>query len=265
MEKIKQLREKTGAGMVDCKKALEETGGDIDKAVELLRKKGIAKAAKRGEREANEGVIKVAVSNDKKEAYILELNAETDFVARNEKFQKLADDIMAKVKAEKPADMESLFGIQMEVGTVKENLDNLSGTIGEKIVLNKFEILKTDGQVLSYSHLGGRIGVLVAFDKEIDDELGTDIAMQIAALSPKYVKPEEVPEDEIAKEKEIYKEQLLKEGKPENIIDKILNGKVNKYYEEVCLIKQEFIKEDKKKVEEVLGEAKVEKFVRYSL
>ncbi len=264
LELIKQLRETTGAGMVDCKKALEESGGDMEKAVEILRKKGIAKAAKRGERETNEGLVLVEASVDNKEGYILEITSETDFVARNEQFQNLAKEVLEVIKKETPADLDALFAISMGDMTVKEKLDNLSGTIGEKLEIKRFDIL-SGPTVAAYSHLGGKIGVLVSLDQEGKADLATDIAMQIAASDPRYLKPEDVPSEEIDKEKEIYREQLLKEGKPENIIENILEGKVKKYYEEVCLLKQEYIKEDKKKVEEILGDANIEKFIRYSL
>lgn len=264
LELIKQLREKTGAGMVDCKKALEESSGDAEKAIEILRKKGIAKAAKRGERETSEGLILIDVNELSNEAYILEMNSETDFVARNEQFQNFSKEIMNIIKDSKPADLETLLAFSKEDMSVKESLDNLSGTIGEKLNIKRFEIL-SGASVAAYSHSGGKIGVLVALDQANKGDLAFDIAMQIAATDPKYLKPEEIPADEIAKEKEIYKEQLLKEGKPENIIDNILEGKVKKYHEEVCLLKQEYIKDDKKKVEDILGDVNIEKFIRYSL
>jgi elongation factor Ts len=265
MENIKKLREITGAGMVDCKKALEETGNDIDKAVELLRKKGIAKAAKRGDRETCEGTVKMAVNKEHTEGYIVELNAETDFVARNEKFQNLADQILAVIQDKKPSTIDELNALPLGSGTVLETIETLSGTIGEKMGVKGFEIVKTSGTVASYSHLDGRIGVLVALDQTGKEELAYDLAMQIAATNPKYLVPEEVPTEETDKEKEIYREQLKKEGKPDNIVEKILLGKINKYYEDVCLVRQEFIKDDKKKVENILGGVKIEKFVRFSL
>lgn len=265
MEKIKQLREKTGAGMVDCKKALDETSGDIEKAVEILRKKGIAKAAKRGDREAAEGIIKIAVNDDNSEAYIIEINAETDFVAKNEKFQAFASQVLEIIKNSKPDSLDALLELKIGDLSVNDALNNLSGVIGEKLAIKKFDILKSEGTVAAYSHLGGKIGVLTALDKKDESALAYDMAMQIAAASPKYLKPEDIPQDEIDKEKEIYKEQLLKEGKPENIIEKIMEGKINKYFEEICLIKQEYIKDDKKKVSDVLGDIKIEKYIRYSL
>jgi len=266
MENIKILREKTGAGMVDCKVALEEAGGDIEKAVEILRKKGISKAAKRTDREAKQGLIKLAVSTDNKEGYIVEVNAETDFVARNERFQAFVNNILEIIKTKKPANREELFTLTMTDGmTVKDSIDSLSGVIGEKLEIKRCDVLKTNGTVAGYSHLDGNIGVLVALDQADKLALATEVAMQIAAANPRYIKPEEVDTAELDKEKEIYREQLIKEGKPEAMLDKILLGKVSKYYEEVCLIKQEYIKDDKKKVEDLLAGVKVEKFVRYSL
>jgi len=264
MQQIKELRNKTSAGIVDCKKALEEAGNDIEKAVEILRKKGIAKAAKRGGRATNEGIIKVAVNEACNEGYIVEINAETDFVVRNEQFQQFADKILAVIQSNKPKNMEELMKLEMENGTVQESLDNLSGVIGEKLDIKRCEVLAGE-TVSAYTHMGGKIGVLVVLDQSDKQELAYDIAMQIAAANPKYIVPEDAPQDEIEKEKEIYREQLLKEGKPEQIIDKILAGKIKKYFEEVCLIEQECIKDDEKCVSDILGDVKVEKFVRYSL
>jgi len=264
MELIKQLREMTGAGMVDCQKALKESNNDLEKAVEILRKKGIAKAAKRTDRDTNEGVIKVAVNDAKNEAYILELNSETDFVSRNEKFQDFANQALELVMKNKPADLSALLALPMSVGTVEENLGSLSGTIGEKMGIKRFEII-SGATVAAYSHLGGRMGVLVALDQAGKEEVAMDVAMQVAAANPKYILSSEVDLAEMEKEKEIYKEQLVKEGKPEAMVEKIVEGKMGKYYSEVCLIEQEFIKDDKKKIKDILAGANVLKFVRYSL
>jgi len=265
MENIKILRDKTGAGMVDCKKALEEAGGDIDKAVEILRKKGIAKAAKRSDREAGEGVVKVALSGDAKTGYVVEINAETDFVVRSEKFQAFTEKVVQLIIEKQPKDLAELMSLSFDGGTVKENLDSLSGVIGEKLDIKRYEMLKSAGTVAAYSHMAGRIGVLVALDKEGQSDIAYDVAMQIAAANPRYINTEDVAADELNKEKEIYKAQLLKEGKPENMIEKIMVGKLAKFYEEVCLVKQEYIKDDSKKIEDILGDVKVEKFIRYSL
>ncbi len=264
MEQIKELRERTGAGMVDCKKALDEAGGDLDKAIEILRKKGIAKAAKRSERDAAEGIIVVLTNDEKNEAYALELNSETDFVARNEKFQELARQILEIVKTNKPSSEEELLKAKLGDSTVEENINNLSGVIGEKLALGRFSIVS--GQtVASYSHLGGKIGVLVAIDQVGKFNLASDIAMHIAAANPRYLNSEEVPSAELEKEKDVYREQLIKEGKPENMIENILQGKVKKYYSEICLLDQEYIKDDKKKISEILEGASISKFVRLSL
>jgi elongation factor Ts len=266
MEEIKLLREKTGAGMMDCKKAMDEAGGDIEKAVEILRKNGIAKAAKRGDRETSQGVIKVSVSSDNKVGYILQLNSETDFVSRNEQFQKLADDILAIMVASQPVTLEALQELTMADGnTVNANVVNLSGTIGEKLEIKQMAVLKSEGTVASYLHANGSIGVLVAVNDADKVELAVDIAMQVAAANPKYIVPEEVDAVELAKEQDVYREILVREGKPVEMIDKIMPGKVNKYYEDVCLIKQEYIKDDKKKVSDILGTTQVEKFIRFSL
>ncbi len=265
LEQIKLLREKSGAGMVDCKKAMDEAGGDMDKAIDILRKKGITKAAKRADRETSEGIIKVAVSSDNKKGFILEINAETDFVARNEKFQGLAEKIMDLIVAKEPISKEILLGLPLDNGTVLESLSNLSGVIGEKLDIKRYDIINTKGTVAGYTHMGGRIGVLVALDQSDKKELAYEIAMQVAAANPICVEPKEIPEEDLVKEKEIYREQLVKEGKPENILDKIIEGRINKYFEEVCLIKQEYIKDDKKKIEDVLMGVKVEKFIKYNL
>jgi len=264
MELIKQLREMTGAGIVDCKKALDEAGNDINKAVEILRKKGISKAAKRLDRDANEGIIKVAVSDDQTEAYAFELNSETDFVSRNEKFQALAEAILNLVKINKPANVEELLAMSMEGVTVKDTIATLSGTIGEKMDIKNFTTI-SGATVAAYSHLGGRMGVLVALDQADKADLAMDVAMQVAAANPKYILPSEVDPAEMEKEKDIYKEQLLKEGKPAEMVDKIVEGKMGKYYSEVCLMEQEYIKDDKKKIKDLLGSIKVLKSVRYSL
>ncbi len=265
VDTIKLLREKCGVGISDCKDALEEAKGDINKAIEILRKKGMAKAAKRSGREISEGIIKVDVNEDRREGYIVEINSETDFVARNEQFQNFAFSILNVIKMQKPRDRNELMNLSMENGnTVQENLISLRGVIGENLDIKQCSVLAATGTVAAYSHMRGKIGVLVAIDKK-NEELAHDIAMQIAAANPKYILPEDVPADEIAKEEEIYREQLLKEGKEENIIEKILPGKLNKYLGEVCLVKQEYIKDDKKKVEDILEDVKVEGFIRYSL
>jgi elongation factor Ts len=264
MENIKKLREQTGAGIVDCKKALEESEGDIENAVEILRKKGISKASKRSNKEANEGTIKVDVNQEGNEGYIMQINSETDFVAKNEEFQKMADEIMKAIKENKPQNIDELLNLSLEEGTVREKVDNISGVIKEKIVLNRYELLQVP-TVGCYSHMNGTIGVLVGLDVPGKNELAKDLAMHIAAANPQYIKPEDVPAEILEKEKDIHREQLKQENKPEEIMERIIEGKINKYYEENCLLKQEFIKDEEKKIEDLLGEAKINKFIRYSL
>lgn len=265
MEKIKLLREKTGAGMVDCKKALDEANGDLEKAIEILRKKGIAKAAKRDDRETKEGMVKFAVSDDSKKAIIIEFGAETDFVVRNEQFQKFAEDVVALAKVNWPTDLEALLNMTMADGnSVKSNLDNMSGVIGEKLSIGKMNFIETTGVIGAYLHANNKLGALVALSGS-EADLARDIAMQVAGANPKYITPAEVEQSEIDKEKDVYSVQLKAEGKPEQMIEKIMEGKLAKFYEGICLVKQEYIKDDKLKVEQVLKGATVEKFVRYSL
>ena len=266
MENIKILRERTGAGMVDCQQALKEANNDLEKAVDLLRKKGIAKAAKRSEREAGQGVIKAGASADQKSGVIVEVNAETDFVARNQQFQDFAQAVCQTALTHQPADVQALLALTMaDNNTVQSNLNNLSGVIGEKLAISRCASLQSAGTVNAYVHATGHLAVLVSLDQPGQAELARGVAMHIAAANPLYIKPEDAPQTEIDKEKEVYSAQLLKEGKPKEMIDKIMSGKINKYYEEVCLIKQEYIKDDKKKVADILGSIQVEKFIRYSL
>ncbi len=194
---------------------------------------------------------------------MVEINSETDFVARNEKFQEFAKKIFDLVKTKKPASRDELLSLELDGGSVQEQIETLSGTIGEKINLKDISVV-SGGVVASYIHGGGRIGVLISLTSGTP-ELAKDIAMQVAAANPKYITPDEVPAEETDKEKDIYREQLKNEGKPENIIENILTGKINKYFEEICLTKQVYIKDDKQKVEDILGDVKVKKFVRFSL
>lgn len=266
MEQIKELRDRTGAGIVDCKNALSEAGGDLEKAIEILRKKGIAKAAKRGDRETHEGSITVAVNDENNQGYIFEMNAETDFVVRNEQFKAMGEAVLNAAKTHVPSSTEELLALPMADGSsIAEALQHLSGVIGEKIGLSRYECLKSNGTVAGYAHPQGNIGVLVALSTPNAAELARDIAMHVAAASPRYIQSSEVDPAEMEKEKEIYREQLAKEGKPAEMIEKILMGKMNKYYEEVCLLDQEYVKDDKKKVKDILNGATVEKFIRFSL
>ncbi|MEA2088562.1 MAG: translation elongation factor Ts [Patescibacteria group bacterium] len=256
MENIRKLREITGAGIVDCKKALDEANGDINKAVEIMRKKGGAKAAKKAGRETNEGLIDIVVSNDNKKCSIVKVLCETDFVARNQDFKNFVKDT---VSAGLENSSEEYFNSKKEAMVLK---------IGENLTFGKGEQL-TGEYIVFYVHSNNKAGSAVVFNKKADETLAANIAMQVVAMSPNYVAPEDVPIEEQEKEKEIYREQLKKEGKPEQIIDKILIGKINKYFAEVCLLRQIFIKDDKKSIEQIMKETdpelKIIKFIKYSL
>lgn len=256
MEKIKELREKTGAGMVECKKALEEAGGDIEKAVEILRKKGSAKAAKKADRITNEGMVVAKNSSDNKKVSIVKILCETDFVARNADFQAFVTEVAEKGLSQSA---EEYFNSKKDEIILK---------VGENLVFGGAVVLSGEF-ISSYIHSNNKLATAIVFNKTVDASLANDIAMHTAAMSPSYLAPSDVPETEIEKEKEIYREQLKQEGKPTEIVEKILLGKVNKYYEDVCLLKQYFIKDDKKTVEQFLKEAdgtiKIEEFSRINL
>ena len=258
---VKALREKTGAGMMDCKKALTEVGGDQDKAVEHLRKQGLASAGKKAGRIAAEGAVVAEVSSDAKTGALLELNCETDFVGKTEDFTNLAKSLTELVRDQNPSDLKEFLALSFGTGTVDNLVQASIAKIGEKITPRRFVRYEVDkGVVHSYIHGGGSIGVLLAL--EVSDEsivssdkfkeLFADLAMHIAAAAPTYLKREEVPTSETDKEIDIYKEQLRKEGKPEEMLEKISQGKINKYYQEVCLLEQPFVKETKLKIKQLL-------------
>lgn len=265
---VKELREKTGAGMMDCKKALTETDGDIDKAVDFLREKGIAKAAKKADRVAAEGTTFVASKGN--EAVILELNSETDFVARNEGFQNLVKEMADHILEVKPADIDELNASKLANGqTVEEKMNEAISTIGEKLTLRRFTLkTKTDNDAFGeYLHMGGRIGVLTLVEGSTNAEAAKDVAMHIAALNPKFVSRDQVSEEELEHEKEILKQQALNEGKPENIVEKMVEGRMRKYLEEICAVDQAFVKNPDQTVAEFLktdGGVLVD-FVRYEV
>jgi elongation factor Ts len=253
---VNELRQKTGAGMMDCKKALVEADGDIQKAIEILRKKGAAVAAKRAEKTTNEGIVLTKVSDDKKNGVIVEVNCETDFVANSDDFVSLANFIVAKLLEEKPADVNTLLAIP----AIAEKINEVMGKVGEKIQVTRIAVdYAADGIVVGYIHPGSKLGVLVTIEKVssgVDEmsALGKDIAMQVAAMKPVCAYREEVPKDLIEKEIEIYKELARKEGKPEAILEKIAAGKLNKYYQENCLVEQAFIKDNAKSIIELIKE-----------
>ena len=264
---VKELRERTGAGMMDCKKALTQTDGDIDAAIDYLRENGIAKAAKKADRIAAEGLSYIEVKGNK--AVILEINSETDFVAKNEKFVALVKNVAEAILAAEPATLEEALQVEAQGGTVEAVINEGIATIGEKLSLRRFEVVtKSDADAFgAYSHMGGRIGVLTLVEGSTDEEAAKDVAMHIAALAPKYLDESEVPADVLEHEKKVLTEQALNEGKPANIVAKMIVGRINKFLEEITVVNQKFVKDDSFTVEKFLASkgGKLAKFVRYEV
>ena len=263
---VKELREASGAGMLDCKKALEETNGNMEEAINWLREKGIAKSAKKASRIAAEGLAFAKIEGNK--AIIVEVNSETDFVAKNEEFKTLVNDIATNVLANDAKDMESALAIETNGKKLEEIITEKVATIGEKLSFRRFKIVeKTDNQIFgTYSHMGGKIVTLTVLEGN-DEELAKDIAMQAAAMRPLYLNREEVPEEVIEKERAILTEQAENEGLDSNKLPMIVNGRINKYYEEICLVDQGFIKENKMKVSKYVESknSNIISFVRYEV
>jgi elongation factor Ts len=265
---VKELREKTGAGMMDCKKALTETDGDMDKAIDFLREKGIAKAAKKADRIAAEGTT--FITSQGNTAIILEVNAETDFVAKNENFQNLVKELAEHLLTNKPASVEEAMDQKMANGSsVTEFINTAIAKIGEKITLRRFEIrTKGDNAAFGeYLHMGGRIGVLSVVEGTTDQSVAKDVAMHAAALNPKYVSRDQVSAEEVEREREVLKQQALNEGKPENIVEKMVEGRLGKYFEDICILDQAFVKNPDQKVRQYLesNKATLTDFIRYEV
>ena len=264
---VKELRERTGAGMMDCKKALTQTDGNIEAAIDYLRENGIAKAAKKADRIAAEGLSYIEVKGNK--AVILEINSETDFVAKNEKFVALVKNVANAILAAEPKSLEEALQVQAEGGTVEAVINEGIATIGERLSLRRFEVLyKTDADAFgAYSHMGGRIGVLTLIEGSTDEQAAKDVAMHIAALAPRYLDESEVPADVLEHEKKVLTEQALNEGKPANIVEKMIVGRINKFLEEITVVKQKFVKDDSLTVEKFVASkgGKLAKFVRYEV
>jgi elongation factor Ts len=262
---VKDLREKTGAGMMDCKKVLTETDGDMEKAIELLRERGIAKAAKKSDRIAAEGIVTAYVSDDKKIGSVVEINSETDFVGKNEEFRSFASDVAEQIALNAPASVEELLAqksIKDNTKTVEEVLTGKIATIGEKLTIRRFARFETNGLVEKYIHGDGKIGVLVELDKQ-DSELAKDICLQIAAAKPEYLDRESVPAERVEKEMEILKAQAMNEGKPVEIAEKMVQGRIGKFYGEICLVEQPFVKDPDTKISKLL-ESKGAKIIRFA-
>lgn len=261
---VKELRERTGAGMMDCKKALTANDGDMQKAIDWLREKGIAKAAKKSGRVAADGAVAAYISKDGKTGVLLEVNCETDFTANNENFRALEKKIIEHIAEAKPADLDALNDSVIDGKKVSELVTEATATIGEKISIRRFVTYETEGKLTTYIHMGGKIGVLVELTGGTA-ELGKDVAMQIAAANPSAVDRAGVDASELEHEKEILRKQALEEGKPEKIVEKMVAGRINKFYKEVCLVEQIFVKDNEKTVKDILGKEKVLRFARYQL
>lgn len=263
---VKELREQTGAGMLDCKKALTETNGNMEEAITWLREKGISKAAKKQTRIAAEGLATAKINGN--DAVLVEVNSETDFVAKNPEFVSLVDGIANVILDKKPANMEEAMKLELDGTSIEEAIVNKTATIGEKLSFRRFELVeKTDNQVFgTYSHMGGKIVTLALLEGN-DTEVAKDIAMQIAAMRPLYLDRESVPEERIQKEREILTEQAENEELDSNKLPMIVNGRLNKFFEEICLVDQGFVKENKMKVSKYVESKnmKILSFVRYEV
>jgi elongation factor Ts len=265
---VSKLRKSTGAGMMDCKKALQEADGDFEKAIEIIRKKGQAIASKRADREASEGVAIAKVSPDGTFGAVIALNCETDFVAKNEDFVKMAFSILDSAIENKPENLDALKQLSIDGKTIEALIVEQIGIIGEKIELAFYDKVVA-AQVVAYIHHGNRLATLVGLNKVVEVEIGKDVAMQVAAMNPIAIDKGDVSAEVIEKEMEIGREQARKEGKPENILDKIAEGKLNKYFKENTLLNQEFTKDSKKSIRQFLQEndkeLTVTDFKRYTL
>ena len=262
---VKELREKTGAGMMDCKKVLTETDGDFEKAIELLRERGIAKAAKKSDRIAAEGLVETYISEDGKVGAVVEVNAETDFVAKNDEFKNFVKDVARQVVEKAPASVEELLAqssITEPDKTVQEVLTNKIATIGENMSIRRFERFETSNMLESYIHGEGKIAVLVEMENATP-ELAKDVCMQIAAAKPEFLDRDSVPQERVDKEMEILKAQAMNEGKPAEIAEKIVLGRIGEFYGEICLVEQEFVKDPDIKVGKLV-ESKGAKIVRFA-
>ena len=269
---VMTLREKSGAGMLECKKALVDADGDMEAAAELLRKRGIAKAIKKEGRIAAEGAVGAFVCEKCGAGVLVEINCESDFVSRGDKFHEIVDAVAKVIATDKPADVDALNACKLDGATVKDYITNQTAVIGEKISIRRFEIYNTENKIETYIHMGGKVGVMVeaAGFKAGSEETLHDVALQIAAAKPSFVNKNEVPADVLAKEKEIMLVQMQNDpknaSKPQNILEKIVEGKLGKYYQDNCLMEQAFVKDDSQTVAQVVGSKfTVTRFVRFEM
>ncbi|MFW5998154.1 MAG: translation elongation factor Ts [Halanaerobiaceae bacterium] len=273
MDDVKELRQRTSAGVLDCKKALTETDGDIEKAVDYLREKGMSDAADKAGRTASEGKVNIIINEEKDQGIIVEVNSETDFVAKNDNFQDLVNEISQHIMQSNAKNLDQLLNEDWyndQSKDVNSIIKEAIASIGENINLRRFEKYTTDGFLQGYIHLGGKIGVLVDFEGELNEDTtqtAKNIAMHIAASNPDYVSRNDVDEKVIEKEKQIYREQMLNEGKPEHIIDNIVEGKIDKFYTQICLLEQPFVRDEDITVKELLEEStlSVKRFTRFEV
>ncbi len=250
---VNKLRQQTGAGMMDCKNALVEADGNFEKAIDILRKKGQKIAAKREGREAKEGLVIAKTSSEGKKGVLIVLNCETDFVAKNEEFIQFTNSIIELAIEKNPASIDNLKALPLNGTSVEEGITGLIGKIGEKIELSQYEVIES-AKVIAYNHPGNRLATLVGMNKSADDQIGKDIAMQIAAMNPVAIDKDDIDPEIVERELEIGKEQAKQEGKPENIVEKIALGKLNKFYKENTLLNQNYIKDNKKTIRQFLSE-----------
>lgn len=263
---VKELREKTGAGMLDCKKALEANNGDINASIDWLREKGISKAAKKADRIAAEGIAAILTKGNK--AVVIEVNSETDFVAKNDEFTSMVSTILNTIIDSDAKTVEEVLGLSSGEGTIKDLIVSKTATIGEKLDLRRVAVVEKDDNDSfgEYIHMGGRIAVLITLNGS-SSEVAKDVAMHAAAMRPSYVTKEEVPSEELEKEREILKEQAMNEGKPANIAEKMVEGRIRKYYEEICLEEQAFVKDGDIKVKEYVSKngGSIKSMIRYEV
>ena len=264
---VKELREKTGAGLMECKRALVETNGDIEASITLLREKGLSKAAKKSDRSTNEGKVFTVTSSDQKNLVITEINCETDFVANNTDFAAFGQ-LTSEIVLNNPSitTVESLEEASHNGKPFKDHYSEYVIKLGENIKVKRFQRLTSEFPIASYIHMNGKIGTAVVFSNTVDSGIARDIAMQVAATNPGFVRSEEVPQAEIENEKNILRVQVKNEGKPEAMVEKIVKGKLSKYFKDVCLLEQTFVKDEKKAVKDVLpNQTTIQSFIRFEL
>jgi len=261
---VKKLREMSGAGMMDCKKALNETGGDIDAAVDFLRKKGLSAASKKAGRVAAEGIVATLTEGGK--GVVLEVNSETDFVSKNEQFIEFVNAIGQLILNQDPADVQALKSLNFNGElNVEQALSQLIATIGENMSIRRFQRIDVDGVAAAYVHGAGKIGVLIGIEGNVDEATARGVAMHVAAANPQFIAREDVDEASVERERGVLSERAIASGKPEAIVDKIVSGQLNKFYSEVCLLEQDFVMDTDQKVGKAIGKAKIVSMTRFQL